>query len=135
LGKDFNLFGNIKTQTDFQSFQFRVGANYWGKTCESNTRLEINSSVDDKENSLTQRTVVTRGNLFYGIVGTIGFQNWSFNRYDAILGYKQNNVNFYLTHRSTAGSAGSETKDNHGFKLGDVTATTVIARDNGDFGL
>jgi len=134
LGRNFNLFGNLKTQTDFQNFQFRLGANYWGSLCESNTRLEINSGAGDKENSLTQRTLVRRGSLFYGFVGTIGLQGWNFNRYDAILGYQHHDVNFYLTHKSTVGAGAADTKDHHGFKLGNLIATGVVTRGDLDIG-
>jgi len=130
FGRRFNLFSNLKTQTNFKSFQLRLGANYWGDVCESNTRLEIYGNHGSNENALTQRTIVRRGSLFYGFVGTIGLQTLSFKLYDAILGYEQNNVNFYLQHKSQAGG-----KDgNHGFKLGKLVATTVVTRDNLDVG-
>jgi len=132
FGKDFNLFANVKTQTNFNNFLFRFGANYWGSQCESNTRLEV-GHFGGNENQLTQRTLVRRGSFFYGFVGTIGFQGWNFHRYDAILGYEHDNVNFYLQHKSSA-PAGGETKD-HGLKLGTVSATAVVSRDKNDFGV
>lgn len=135
LNKKFNLFSNLKTQTDFKNVQIRVGANYWGTSCESNTRLDINSCCGDKGHSLTQRTLVKRDNLFYGFVGTIGFQGWCFARYDAILGYENANVNFYLQHKSGQVSCNSETKDCHGLKLGSILATAVFKRDKNTFGV
>jgi len=39
-GREFNVFGNLKTKTDFKSFALRLGANYFGKNCTSSTRFE-----------------------------------------------------------------------------------------------
>jgi len=36
----FNFFTNLKTNVDFNNLNFRIGANYFGQKCESNTRLE-----------------------------------------------------------------------------------------------
>lgn len=40
-GKQWNFFTNLKTETTLSRFQFRLGSNYFGKSCESNTRVEL----------------------------------------------------------------------------------------------
>lgn len=41
IGRDFNIFGNLKTNIDFNTYAFRTGANYFGANFESGSRLEF----------------------------------------------------------------------------------------------
>lgn len=94
-GKEFNLFTNIKTSVQLKKFAFRFGANYFGTKCESNSRLET-SCCSAKNLCFTNRTLVRKGSIFYGFVGSLSLENFCPCRYDAIFGYEKDNVNFYL---------------------------------------
>lgn len=121
LGRDLNLFTNLKTNLHLDSFTYRVGANYFGKTCESGTRIE---KTNKEEIFLTQRNIVKHGNLLYGLVLSLGFDDLKPVKYDAILKYTHNSVDVYLQHFSPA-----KVPKSGGLPLGKVAFNAILNYD------
>jgi len=93
-----NFFSNVKTDTNLSKFNFRLGTNYFGSVCESNTRVEI---VPGDAPVLTQRNYVTKGNNYYGLVASLNLQKLALLRYDALVGYQKSKYEVNLKHEST----------------------------------
>lgn len=104
--KDYNLFANVKTTTTRQNFNFRFGANYWGKTCTSNTRVEVDTANTQNVN-LTHRNLIRHGNYLFGFVATLGLPDFAVRRNDFVLGYESEKVDAYVSHLNTSKTGNS----------------------------
>lgn len=111
-GKSLNFFANLKSNINFSVQEWRLGTNYFGKRCESSTRLEINQ---DCSTALTHRTFVRRNKFIFAGVFSLNLQTFQLRRYDGVVGFENGNHDIYLKHQS----------DNDGdeLKLGDLTLT------------
>lgn len=128
--KQFNLFANVKTTNKFDTFRWRLGANYFGNNYENNARIESNASGNGY--SFTERVFSRRRNFFYGLVGTVALDNFRLQRFDGILGFDRDNVNLYFKFE------GQPVKDRidlaQGIPNGKLTVTGIYTKDRNVFG-
>lgn len=121
LWKNVNLFANVKTNMSLESLDTRLGVNYFGKSCESGTRLE---RTNRGQYLLTQRNILRHGSFLYGFVVRLGFDDFKPGKYDAILKYSRNSLDLYLRHFSPAKPAKAG-----GLPLGKVVVNAVYSKD------
>lgn len=88
----------MKSDTNLSKFNLRVGTNYFGPVCESNTRLEL---VPGEAPVATHRNYVTKGNNYYGFVASLNLSTLALLRYDALIGYQNSKYELNLKHEST----------------------------------
>ncbi|EAR90513.2 eukaryotic porin protein (macronuclear) [Tetrahymena thermophila SB210] len=118
-GKSWNFFTNVKTDTTLSKFNFRLGTNYFGSTCESNTRLEL---VPGDAPVLTHRNYIKKGSIYYGGVFSLNLQALALKRYDALFGYVNDKYEANLKHES-------DNKDTKDLQVGTLTATVSYFHD------
>lgn len=121
LWKDVNLFANVKTNLSLDALDTRVGVNYFGKTCESGTRLE---RTNREKYFLTQRNILRHGSFLYGFVFRVGFDDFKPDKYDAILKYTHNSLDLYLQHISP-----NKVPKAGGLPLGKIALNAIYTRD------
>lgn len=107
-GLQWNLFTNIKSETSLSRFQFRLGTNYFGKACESNTRLEL---APGEAPVLTHRNYLTKGAYYYGWVGSVNLTNLNLLRYDLLAGYTNSKYEANLKHESNSKNTNVDVKN------------------------
>lgn len=107
-----------------------MGANYFGNNYENNVRFETRGS--ESGYSLTERIFARRKNFFYGLVGTVGLDNFAFSRYDGILGFNRDNLNLYFKFEGQPNQEKVELF--HGLPAGKLTVTGVYTKDKNVFG-
>lgn len=117
-GKSWNFFTNTKTDVTLQKFKFRFGTNYFGSTCESNTRLEL---TPGEAPVATHRNYIKKGALFYGAVFSLNLQSLALTRYDALLGYNASKYELNLKH---------ESNDATKLAVGTLTGTATYLHDD-----
>jgi len=83
---------------------------------------------------LTQRNFVRKAKFFYGLVGSVSLTDFSFTRYDAILGYNKDAFNLYFKFEGTPAKDGAKTQLVHGVPAGKFTVTGVYSKDKSIFG-
>ncbi|KAL4468604.1 hypothetical protein ABPG74_005107 [Tetrahymena malaccensis] len=118
--KSWNFFSNVKTDTTLSKFNFRLGTNYFGSSCESNTRLEL---VPGDAPVLTHRNYIKKGSIYYGGVFSLNLQTLALKRYDALFGYASGKYEANLKHES-------DTKDVKELQVGTLTATATYFHDD-----
>lgn len=87
----------MKSDVSMSKFQFRFGTNYFGTTCESNTRLEL---TPGQAPVATHRNYIKKGALYYGAVASLNLQTLALLRYDGLLGYVNSKYEANLKHES-----------------------------------
>lgn len=122
------MFSNLKTTTKFDRFALRLGANYFGKRCESNNRIE---HTNDGHFVFTSRNHIKHGKFLYGFVAALHLKQFAPSKYDAFVGYESKDFDVYLKHLSACNST-SESKSS--LSLGTVNLSAVYRRNNDTFG-
>lgn len=108
----------MKSDVSMSKFQFRFGTNYFGTTCESNTRLEL---TPGQAPVATHRNYIKKGALYYGAVASLNLQTLALLRYDGLLGYVNSKYEANLKHESDS----KATK----ISVGTLTATATYFHD------
>jgi len=136
-GRKFNWFVKACTNNEFQRLNLRLGANYWGSKCESNTRVQTEEVDGNRVFALSQRTMCRHNNFLYGFAGTLN-NKFEAITYDGALGYETKDFDLYLRHESYV-----DRKNNNphtiahisggNFSLGKLIASAVYRKGNDTF--
>jgi hypothetical protein len=122
IGKDVNVFANVKTNMSLDSLTSRVGVNYFGASCESGTRFE---RTNKEEYFITQRNLIKHGYFLYAFVGSVGLDDFKPVKYDGLLKYTHNSFDLYVQHFSPV-----KVPKAGGLSLGKVALNAVLNYDN-----
>lgn len=99
--EDVNLFANLKTNMSLDNFTYRLGANYFGKNCDSGTRLEITNA---KDFFLTQRNILKKDSFLFAFILAANVNDLRLTKYDALFKYNHNLFDIFVQHFTPAKS-------------------------------
>jgi hypothetical protein len=87
------LYGALRSSKQLDNLSLRLGAHHLSSKCDSDNRLRIDFSNDNKKDIYWyNRTIVNHENFSFGLLGVYGITSRVFAKSDLLFSYKPTQV-------------------------------------------